>query len=61
MKQITANEVERGMVLSIHGGTEKFHVTEVAVKWGAVQVGDGFEWRGLGEDEVIEILGYFNP
>jgi hypothetical protein len=59
-QQIKASEIRPGMILSIYDG-ERIDVTKKVDKWGAVQVSDGFDWRGLGKDEAVEVLGYFNP
>ncbi len=58
-QQIKASEIQPGMVLNIYG--ERIPVTEMVAKWGAIQITDGVRWRGLGQDEAVEVLGYFNP
>lgn len=60
IEQIKANGIKPGMVLSIYGGTERFDVERVIVTSDAVQVKDNFEWRGLGFNETVTVLGYFN-
>jgi hypothetical protein len=61
-RQIKASEIQTGMVLSIYGGTEKVPVTKVIAKWDAVQItADSIRWFGLGENETVEVVGYFNP
>lgn len=57
---IKASEIQPGMIIKVSTG-ERFDVEKVAVKWGAVQVRDHFEWRGLGLNEVVEVLGHFTP
>jgi len=57
--QIKAQNIQPGMVIDIYGN-ERFAVEQVAVKWGAVQIRDHIDWRGLGENETVTVAGYFN-
>ncbi len=58
--QIKAQDIKPGMVIDIYGG-EQVAVERVEVKWGAVQIRDHIQWRGLGENELVTVRGYFNP
>lgn len=58
--EIKASEIKPGMVIKT-SVDERINVEKVSVKWGAVQIRDNYEWRGLGLDEVVEVLGHFNP
>jgi hypothetical protein len=57
--EIQAQDIQPGMVIDIYGA-ERIAVERVAVKWGAVQIRDHAEWRGLGLDERVTVRGYFN-
>lgn len=57
--EIKARDIQPGMIVDIYGG-EQFAVERHAVKWGAVQVRDHVEWRGLGLNETVTVRGYFN-
>lgn len=58
--QIKAEQIQPGMVVDIYGTGERIAVEAVVVKWGAVQIADNFEWRGLGREELVTVRGYFN-
>ena len=61
-QQIKASEARAGMILRIYGGTEEVPVVKVIAKWNAVQIRDlTGRWCGLGQNEVVEVVGYFNP
>lgn len=59
--QIKAQNIQPGMVIDIYGSNERFAVERIEVKWGAVQIRDHIDWRGLGADETVTVAGYFNP
>jgi hypothetical protein len=59
-EQIKAQDIQPGMIVRT-ASDEKFPVTKVTVKWGAVQISDDIHWRGLGLNEPITLLGHFNP
>ncbi len=59
--QIKGSEIKAGMIVKIYGGTEQVTVTRMVAKWGAVQITDGTRWYGIGENEVVELVGHFNP
>jgi hypothetical protein len=63
-KTIKATEIQRGMVLDIHGGTERIAVNEAKANgYGAVLVTDldGYTTRGLGANETVTLVGHFKP
>lgn len=62
-KQIKATEIKPGMIVLIHGGTERFDVTKaVSDKYGAVTLTDARdEHRALSRNETVTFLAHFNP
>jgi hypothetical protein len=60
MQKIKASEIKPGMVIRT-ATDDRFDIEKVTVKWGAVQVRDHCEWRGLGLNEPVTVLGHFNP
>lgn len=63
-EKIQASKIRPGMILSIYGSQERFDVEAVTgpSEFGAVIITNWHgKHRGLSENEMVEILGYFNP
>lgn len=57
-----ANDIKRGMVVRIYGETEMVPVERVINRgYGAVEIFNGINWRGLSANETVTVAGYYNP
>ena len=59
--QVKASTLEAGTVVMIFGGTERVEIMYQPTRgYGATIINDGVKCYGLGDNEMVTVLGYFN-